>query len=301
MIIIPTGTDAPIYHWPLRDGGPDRPERRGLPRRPPPAERHPPRRGRRGGGGRRLELRPLRPDARATACTRSSGSRTTSSTTGSSTWPATCSSCGPSASWSRASSGRWKYLATYLAIGTLHGAFVQTLLLRSGLDGHAAGASAVVFGLLAICMVWAPRNELNCVVILTDRLPHPRVPLGPVLHDRRAALHRRAGRLAGPLGARRRRPRRSRRWATSPARSGGRCSPSSCSRPAGSIARAGTCSRWRPSGGSWPGTGRSAASRSTGKNENLKQERQEAVAPRPEAEAEPERARGRRRSAASGS
>jgi membrane associated rhomboid family serine protease len=63
--------------------------------------------------------------------------------------------------------GAWKYLATYLAIGTLHGALVQALLLRSGLEGNAAGASAVVFGLLAICMVWAPRNELNCVVILT--------------------------------------------------------------------------------------------------------------------------------------
>lgn len=62
--------------------------------------------------------------------------------------------------------GTVKYLLTYLAIGTLHGAFTQTLLLRSGLHGNAAGASAVVFGLLAICMVWAPRNELNCTAIL---------------------------------------------------------------------------------------------------------------------------------------
>jgi membrane associated rhomboid family serine protease len=59
--------------------------------------------------------------------------------------------------------GPWKYLAMYLAIGTLHGALVQIALLRSGVDGHAAGASAVVYGLLAACMVWAPRNELNCV------------------------------------------------------------------------------------------------------------------------------------------
>ncbi len=59
-----------------------------------------------------------------------------------------------------------KYLIAYLAIGTLHGAFTQILLLRSGMDGHAAGASAEVFGLLAICMIWAPRNELNCLVIL---------------------------------------------------------------------------------------------------------------------------------------
>jgi membrane associated rhomboid family serine protease len=62
--------------------------------------------------------------------------------------------------------GVLKYLAFYLAIGTLHGATSQTLLLRSGLDGHAAGASAVVYGLLATCMVWAPRNELSCIIVL---------------------------------------------------------------------------------------------------------------------------------------
>ncbi|MGO9924108.1 MAG: rhomboid family intramembrane serine protease, partial [Isosphaeraceae bacterium] len=59
-----------------------------------------------------------------------------------------------------------KYLLLYLAIGTLHGAFVQTLLMRSGMGTHAAGASAVVYGLLAVSMVWAPRNELNCTAIL---------------------------------------------------------------------------------------------------------------------------------------
>ncbi len=59
-----------------------------------------------------------------------------------------------------------KYLLLYLAIGTLHGAFVQTLLMRSGMGTHAAGASAVVYGLLAVCMIWAPRNELNCTAIL---------------------------------------------------------------------------------------------------------------------------------------
>lgn len=61
--------------------------------------------------------------------------------------------------------GVLKYLLTYLTVGTLHGAFVQAILIRSGLDAHAAGASAVVYGLLAICMIWAPRNELNSIVI----------------------------------------------------------------------------------------------------------------------------------------
>lgn len=62
--------------------------------------------------------------------------------------------------------GLVKFLLAYLTIGTLHGAFVQLLLMRSGIDGHAAGASAIVYGLLAVCMTWAPRNELNCTVIL---------------------------------------------------------------------------------------------------------------------------------------
>jgi membrane associated rhomboid family serine protease len=62
--------------------------------------------------------------------------------------------------------GAPKFLMAYLVIGTLHGALVQTLLIRSGLDGHAAGASAVIYGLLAVCMIWAPRNELNCAIII---------------------------------------------------------------------------------------------------------------------------------------
>jgi len=62
--------------------------------------------------------------------------------------------------------GAPKFLAMYLAIGTLHGASVQAILMHSGLDGHAAGASAVVYGLLAVSMIWAPRNELNCTIII---------------------------------------------------------------------------------------------------------------------------------------
>ena len=61
--------------------------------------------------------------------------------------------------------GPLKYLIAYLAIGTLHGAVTQVLFLKSGLDAHAAGASAVIYGLLAACMIWAPRNELNCMAI----------------------------------------------------------------------------------------------------------------------------------------
>lgn len=62
--------------------------------------------------------------------------------------------------------GASKYVFFTLAVGTMHGAAVQAILLRSGLDGHAAGASAVVYGLLAACLVWAPRNELSCTIVI---------------------------------------------------------------------------------------------------------------------------------------
>ncbi len=62
--------------------------------------------------------------------------------------------------------GVLRFIAVYLAIGTLHGAFTQSILLLTGVHGHAAGASAIIFGLLAICMVWAPRNEVHCIWIL---------------------------------------------------------------------------------------------------------------------------------------
>ncbi|WP_165225489.1 rhomboid family intramembrane serine protease [Aquisphaera insulae] len=62
--------------------------------------------------------------------------------------------------------GLIKFLLAYLAMGTLHGASVQTLMMGSSTEVHAAGASAEVYALLAACMIWAPRNELNCIAIL---------------------------------------------------------------------------------------------------------------------------------------
>lgn len=62
--------------------------------------------------------------------------------------------------------GWWRTLLVYLAIGTLHGALVQTLCLRLEVDPevpvHALGASAIIFGLLGLCLVWAPANCINC-------------------------------------------------------------------------------------------------------------------------------------------
>lgn len=59
--------------------------------------------------------------------------------------------------------GMFKFLAAYLAIGTLHGALTQLVFLRYHPPVPAAGASAVIMGLMALCMVWSPRNELHFV------------------------------------------------------------------------------------------------------------------------------------------
>ncbi|MCE9547458.1 MAG: rhomboid family intramembrane serine protease, partial [Planctomycetia bacterium] len=58
--------------------------------------------------------------------------------------------------------GWWKYLAVYLGIGAVYGAVMQLAMFASGTkEGAALGASAVLFGLLALCVVWAPKNELK--------------------------------------------------------------------------------------------------------------------------------------------
>ena len=87
--------------------------------------------------------------------------------------------------------GAVKYLLAYLSIGTLHGAMMQLALLRSGMDIPAAGTSAVIYGLLAACMIWRPqRVELHRDFL--HRASHPGIPVGSLLHNRRLALCGRA-------------------------------------------------------------------------------------------------------------
>lgn len=69
--------------------------------------------------------------------------------------------------------GWWKFLLVYLSIGIFGGFLTQALmmgyqpsellvLLQQAKRG-AGGASLVIFGLMAIAMIWAPRNEVHCV------------------------------------------------------------------------------------------------------------------------------------------
>lgn len=60
--------------------------------------------------------------------------------------------------------GWWRFLALYAAIAMASGLLEQTIML--GADGGSLGASGVIFGLLAIAMVWAPDNEIDCLLLL---------------------------------------------------------------------------------------------------------------------------------------
>ncbi len=55
--------------------------------------------------------------------------------------------------------GWQRFIALYLAIGVLECALEQVLFLRE--SGVSLGASSAIFGLMAIALLWAPKNELS--------------------------------------------------------------------------------------------------------------------------------------------
>lgn len=60
--------------------------------------------------------------------------------------------------------GALRMLAIYLGIGVVQAALEQVLFLRLEEPLIASGASGAIYGLLAICLVWAPKNDLSCIV-----------------------------------------------------------------------------------------------------------------------------------------
>ncbi len=58
--------------------------------------------------------------------------------------------------------GWWRMLSIYLLVGTLSGAALQVLGLGLDEERTVMGASACVLGLMAVCLVWAPLNEITC-------------------------------------------------------------------------------------------------------------------------------------------
>jgi membrane associated rhomboid family serine protease len=53
------------------------------------------------------------------------------------------------------------FLALYLTAGVLESAITQLVQLHTE-PTFGVGASGAIYGLLAICLIWAPRNDLNC-------------------------------------------------------------------------------------------------------------------------------------------
>jgi len=62
--------------------------------------------------------------------------------------------------------GWWRFLLVYLGIGLVFGAALQLSMRSIGVDGGALGASAVLFGLLGLCVVWAPKNDFKVFYLL---------------------------------------------------------------------------------------------------------------------------------------
>ena len=54
------------------------------------------------------------------------------------------------------------FLAIYLGLGFVQCGLEQVLTLGFS-EGESLGASAIVYGIMAMALVWAPRNELNCL------------------------------------------------------------------------------------------------------------------------------------------
>lgn len=61
--------------------------------------------------------------------------------------------------------GWWRFLALYNLIGMFQCGVEQTLMIMAE-EGGSLGASAIIYGLIAIALVWAPRNELNCLLLV---------------------------------------------------------------------------------------------------------------------------------------
>ncbi len=55
-----------------------------------------------------------------------------------------------------------RFLAVYLGLGFVQCGLEQVATLGMG-ESHSLGASAIIYGIMAMAMVWAPKNELTCL------------------------------------------------------------------------------------------------------------------------------------------
>jgi len=62
--------------------------------------------------------------------------------------------------------GLWKTLALYLGTGVVYGATVQLLTLGYETPTVCLGASSIVFAIMVMCLIWAPENSMNCLLVI---------------------------------------------------------------------------------------------------------------------------------------
>ena len=67
--------------------------------------------------------------------------------------------------------GWWRFLLLYVGIGAIQSALEQALMLPLTTTAQGSlGASAAIFGLLGVAWVWAPRNDVTCVLLFLFRV-----------------------------------------------------------------------------------------------------------------------------------
>jgi len=72
--------------------------------------------------------------------------------------------------------GWQRFLLAYLVMGFAESGVEQICML--GADGGGAlGASGVIYGLLAMSMVWAPKNEMSCLLLISLRVITFEIPI----------------------------------------------------------------------------------------------------------------------------
>ena len=61
--------------------------------------------------------------------------------------------------------GWYRFLPIYLGIGISECAIEQVLMLGAS-EGSSQGASAIIFGMMAMALIWAPKNDIHCFVLI---------------------------------------------------------------------------------------------------------------------------------------
>lgn len=72
--------------------------------------------------------------------------------------------------------GSWQFAVYYLTIGTLSNCVTQLVLLGSD-PAIVLGASAAINGVMATAMIWSPRDNVICLLVLFFFVFFPRIPI----------------------------------------------------------------------------------------------------------------------------